>query len=98
MRPRLSHTLAISAAVASILLADAAAQQPAAFDLGSGESSAGVRTTLGLLITVMTVLWLAWTIRGAFRDFAQGQFGVGDWLFVGMRSSAVLAFVLWFVR
>ena len=98
MKLRLTHTLAISAAVASVLLADAAAQQPAAFDLGSGESSAGVRTLTGLLIGVMAVLWVAWTVRGAFREVAQGQFGVGDWLIVGMRSSAVLAFVLWFVR
>jgi len=73
--------------------------QQAAFQAANGgHSVAEVSTLVGSVFAVLVYIFTAWLVARALSAFYRGNATERDLLWVGLRSSALIAIALWWVH
>jgi len=64
--------------------------QDAAFQAGSGVTSATLLTAIASVVIVLAFVWVIWVTLGTFRAWQDGQVGIFDVMWSALRASIVL--------
>ena len=72
--------------------------QDAAFQAGSGVSSATLLTAIASVVIVLAFVWVIWVTLGTFRAWQDGQVGIFDVMWSALRASIVLMVLGFYLR
>jgi len=72
--------------------------QDAAFQAGSGVTSATLLTAIASVVIVLTFVWVIWVTLGTFRAWQDGQVGIFDVMWSALRASIVLMVLGFYLR
>jgi len=72
--------------------------QDAAFQAGSGVTSATLLTAIASVVIVLAFVWVIWVTLGTFRAWQDGQVGIFDLMWSALRASIVLMVLGFYLR
>jgi integrating conjugative element protein (TIGR03758 family) len=72
--------------------------QDAAFQAGSGVTSATLLTAIASVVIVLAFVWVIWVTLGTFRAWQDGQVGIFDVVWSALRASIVLMVLGFYLR
>ncbi len=72
--------------------------QDAAFQAGSGVTSATLLTAIASVVIVLAFVWVIWVTLGTFRAWQDGQAGIFDVVWSALRASIVLMVLGFYLR
>ena len=72
--------------------------QDAAFQAGSGVTSATLLTAIASMVVVLAFVWVIWVTLGTFRAWQDGQVGIFDVMWSALRASIVLMVLGFYLR
>lgn len=72
--------------------------QDAAFQAGSGVTSATLLTAIASVVIVLAFVWVIWVTLGTFRAWQDGQVGLFDVMWSALRASIVLMVLGFYLR
>ncbi|MBI1425709.1 MAG: TIGR03758 family integrating conjugative element protein [Pseudomonadota bacterium] len=72
--------------------------QDAAFQAGSGVTSATLLTAIASVVIVLAFVWVIWVTLGTFRAWQDGQVGIFDVMWSALRASIVLMVLGFYLR
>ena len=72
--------------------------QDAAFQAGSGVTSATLLTAIASVVIVLASVWVVWVTLCTFRAWQDGQVGIFDVMWSALRASIVLMVLGFYLR
>ncbi len=72
--------------------------QDAAFQAGSGVTSATLLTAIASVVIVLAFVWVIWVTLGTFRAWQDGQASIFDVVWSALRASIVLMVLGFYLR
>ncbi|MFC1560507.1 TIGR03758 family integrating conjugative element protein [Pseudomonadota bacterium] len=74
------------------------AAQNAAFQAGSGFTSASLLAGIASIVLVLAFIWVIWVSLGTFRAWQNGQVALFDVVWATLRASIVLMVLGFYLR